>query len=180
MAAPIFTAANFLRAMQNTMPRGRAWPRDLASLQAIILSGLAPTYARLQASDNQLLLEAMPSTTTELLPEWEETLGLPDPCIGGNPTIDKRRAQVVARFANKGGQSIAFFTAYALTLGYVITITYDFAPFRFGDRMGSRFGGSGNIFYWTVNTPGPGPLADLECEFERLKPAHTVVLFNYT
>ncbi|MBM6414851.1 YmfQ family protein, partial [Lacticaseibacillus paracasei] len=135
---------------------------------------------RLCARDNQLIVEANPSTTTELLPEWEETMGLPDPCAGPAPTIDQRRAQVLARFANSGGQSIPFFIAYALTLGYAITITV-YTPYTFGMVFGLPMYGDAFIFAWTVNAPLAAEANNvLECEFERLKPAHTTVNFIYS
>lgn len=180
MAAPIFSISDFLQALQNLLPRGRAWPRDSESLLTKVLTGLAPTYARLAARDNQLILEALPSTTTELLPEWELTLGLPDPCAGEAPTIEARRAQVVARFANDGGQSATFFIGYALTLGYVITITV-YTPWTFGLPLGLPLYGEDWALAWTVNAPAAAGDNDvLRCEFERLKPAHTVVNFVYT
>lgn len=180
MPAPLFLASDFAKALQNLLPRGRAWPQDADALQSKVIAGLAPTYARLAARDNQLIVEGFPGTTTELLPEWEESLGLPDPCAGLAPTIDERRDQVVARFANTGGQSAPFFIAYALTLGYVITITLN-SPYRFGMPFGLPMYGEKWIFAWTVNAPMAASLNNvLECEFERLKPAHTVVSFIYS
>lgn len=180
MAAPLFTTSDFVTALQNLLPRGRAWPRDLESLMAKTLTGLAPTYSRLAARDNQLIVEALPASTTELLPEWEETLGLPDPCAGPTPTIDERRAQVVARFSNTGGQSAAFFIAYALVLGYTITITV-YTPYTFGMPFGLPMYGESWAFAWTVNAPLAAEANQvLACEFERLKPAHTIVNFVYS
>lgn len=180
MAAPVFLASDFVTALQGLLPRGRVWPRESTSLMATVIEGLAPTYARLAARDNQLILEALPSTTTELLPEWEQTLGLPDPCAGAAPTIEARRAQVVARFANDGGQSIPFFIAYAATLGYAITITL-YEPYGFGMGFGLPFGGEDWAFAWTVNAPlAAGDNDVLACEFQRLKPAHTIVNFVYS
>jgi len=180
MGAPVFTAQNFVTALQNLLPRGRAWPRDADALFTKVLAGLAPTYARIAARDNQLIVEGLPSTTTELLPEWEESLGLPDPCAGAAPTIDARRAQVVARFSNDGGQSAAFFIAYALTLGYAITITV-YRPYTFGMPFGLPMWGDAYAFAWTVNAPLAAEANDvLECEFQRLKPANTVVNFIYS
>jgi len=180
MSAPVFSQSDFASAMQYLMPRGRAWPRDPASLQSALILGLAATYARLQNRDNDLISEALPSSTNQLLPEWESSLGLPDPCSGGGATTAARRAQVVARFADGGGQSTAFFIAYAATLGYAITITYGALAYRFGARFGGHFASDLSAYTWTVNTPGPGPIKVLECEFARLKPAHTTVVFNYT
>lgn len=180
MVAPAFSVSDFVAAMQNLLPRGRAWPRDTDSLMTKVWNGLAPTYATLAARDNTLIIEALPSTTTELLPEWEETLGLPDPCAGASPTIETRREQVVARFTNSGGQSAAFFIAYAARLGYVITIDV-YSAWRFGMRFGLPLRSIDWSFAWTVNAPLAAETNDvLACEFERLKPANTIVNFVYS
>ena len=138
-----------------------------------------------------------PRALVELLPEWEESLGLPDPCAGESPTIQARQQQVVARFTAGGGQSKGFFINYAATLGYDITIT-ESSPFVFGDTFGSALNGPDWAHTWQVNAPSFSierftfgrdafgePFAEwdnnvLQCEFNRLKPAHTILLFSYS
>ncbi|WP_197520275.1 putative phage tail protein, partial [Paraburkholderia tropica] len=56
------------------------------------------SYERSTSRANYLLIDSFPPTAYELLPEWESTLGLPDPCAGEAPTIPQRQAQVLARF----------------------------------------------------------------------------------
>ncbi|WP_269501116.1 YmfQ family protein [Burkholderia sp. IMCC1007] len=185
MLAPNFTAADFLKALQGLLPRGRIWPRADDAVQTQVLSGLAPSYERQTARANYLLVDAFPGTAYELLPEWEETLGLPDPCAGESPTISNRQAQVVMRLANNGGQSIAFYYGQAALIGCSIIIEQQ-APFGMGSSgMGDPMGGSEWAHVWTVwipfnDTPGAAQYwgnAVLECEFETLAPAHTVVQF---
>ena len=133
----------------------------------------------------------------ELLPEWESTLGLPDPCAGQQPTVLARRAQVVARLTGIGGQSVAYYVAQASSLGYSITVQ-QFAPSRFGRPFGSPFGNVDWAYAWqvtvaqyTVNqfrfgTDAFGePFASwgstvLQCELLASKPAHTILNFQYT
>lgn len=198
MAAPNLLAADFLGAIQKLLPRGRVWPRDQNSVQAQALAGLAPSYARNTARANYLLVDAFPGTTYELLPEWELSLGLPDPCAGDQPTIRARRNQVVARLANGGGQSVPYFIGAALNLGYSVTVT-QYAPARIGQsRVGEPLCGTDWAFAWQINSPlntvlrsrvGSStvgePLASwsnsvLECELNALKPAHTTLIFSYT
>lgn len=166
-------------------------------MQTHALEGFAPSYVRQNARDNQLLVDAFPVTTTELLPEWEETLGLPDPCAGEAPTTAARRAQVIARIKALGGQSEAYFIAFAASLGYSITIS-EFTPFRMGQqRMGDQLGGPDWAFAWSIHSPyvseiffqtGLSAMGDalaswnnnvLECEMATIKPAHTVLIFAY-
>ncbi|HEY2010521.1 MAG TPA: YmfQ family protein [Rhizomicrobium sp.] len=196
MTAPVFSAADFVSAMQALLPRGRAWPRDAGEVLTQTLNGFAPTFARSAARANALLSDAFPAGTFELLPQWEESLGLPDPCAGQAPTTDTRRAQVVARFTHDGGQSVAYFIDLAAALGYTITIT-QFAPSQFGRVFGSPFGGTPWAHAWQVNaaefepsqmTFGQafgGPFAFwsnavLECELRAAAPAHTTLLFSYS
>ncbi|WP_244933763.1 putative phage tail protein [Pandoraea apista] len=106
------------------MPRGAVWPRDPDALQTKVIRGLSSIYAQNTARANNLLIDSFPGTAFELLPEWEKTLGLPDPCAGVAPTIEARRAQVVARLAAVGGQSVAYFIQLATNLGYWSGPTY--------------------------------------------------------
>ncbi|WP_241300461.1 YmfQ family protein [Burkholderia stabilis] len=197
MLAPNFTAANFLKALQGLMPRGRVWPRASDAVQTQVLSGLAPSYERQTARANYLLTDAFPPTAYELLPEWEETLGLPDPCAGPAPTIPQRQSQVVARFVGGGGPSIADLIQFAANLGYPITIT-QFVEARAGQlTAGGASAGTAWSFTWQVNAPlntivfaraGAMAAGDalaswgnsvLECELRAVAPAHTILIFAY-
>jgi uncharacterized protein YmfQ (DUF2313 family) len=197
MLAPNFKAADFLAAMQALLPRGRVWPRDPDAVQTKVLSGLAPSYERQTARANYLLVDAFPSTTYELLPEWESTLGLPDPCAGTAPTIAARRAQVIARLTAQGGASIPALTAFAASLGYTVAIT-QYTQARAGMlRAGQPCCGYDWNFAWKITAPlntvvravagsmaAGDPLASwgnkvLECEFRAVMPAHTIPIFAY-
>ena len=90
-----------------------------------------------------------------------------------------------------------YFEAVAAELGYQVTIT-EFFPFRAGaSKAGDPAAGDAWAFAWQVNAPettiwefkaghstAGEPLRTwgnekLECVIERLKPAHTEVLFAY-
>lgn len=198
MGAPIFSDADFLSALQAILPRGRVWPKEPDAIQTQTLNGLAPTFSRISQAANDLLVDAFPETTFELLPEWEETLGLPDPCAGVSPTIQARRAQVLARFIGNGGQSAPYFILYAKNLGFAVTIT-SYTPFRMGQqRMGDQLGGPDWAFTWAINSAlntlvsfrmGQSAMGEpleswgntvLECELSSIAPAHTLLKFNYS
>lgn len=189
-------AGDFLRAFMSLLPRGRVWSRDVSSVQSRALLGLVTIYEDSTARANQLLVDAFPGSTYELLPEWELTLGLPDPCAGPAPTIQARRAQVVARLTATGGQSIPYFTGLAKSLGYEVTVT-QFMPSRFGKCFGTPFGGVDWAHAWQINAPTftvnrlrfgdsfGSPFSYwtnnvLQCELQSVKPAHTVLNFSYS
>lgn len=197
MGAPVRTAADFAEEFLALLPTGPMWPRDPDAPMVQFVTAITPTYARICARDANLLVDAFPVEPVELLPEWETTLGLPDPCAGPSPTLQRRQQQVAARFVATGGQSADYFVSVAAALGYPITIT-QFAPFRVGrDRCGDPLRGPAWAFAWQVNAPTftveyfrvgqdavGEPLAEwgntvLQCELQRLAPGHTTLLFSY-
>lgn len=187
--------SDYLAALQATLPRGRAWPHDPDATMTQLLAGFALSQGRVGAREAELLTDSFPATTVELLPEWEESLGLPDPCLGQNPLTSVRQAQVVARLTLPGGQTIAFFEALALQLGGSITVT-EYAPFRWGiDHWGAPFYSAAWADIWLVTLSDTAEFrfeyglshwgepywqvigGAISCEIVRLAPAHTRVNF---
>lgn len=186
MSAPQYTAADYLGAMQALMPRGRVWPRDPDAVQTKVLAGLTKHYEVQNERSAQLLVDAFPATTLELLPEWEASLGLPSSAAGPAPSIAARQALVLARFVGAGGISTADFTGYALLLGFEITIA-GHAPFRCGQsRCGGQLGDVERMFAWTVTARALASMpfgaygqAVFESEFLRLAPPYAVLNFIF-
>lgn len=198
MAAPAYAAADYAEALKNLLPRGRVWAKDFGSVLSSVMLAIAPTYERSGARAAYLLVDAFPGQSVELLPEWESTLGLPSECTGPLATVQQRQLAVLAKWTATGGQSIAYFTAVALALGWEITVT-EFAPFRADiSHADDPLGDESSIFVWQVNAPlvttiwfsadlssADEPLASwgnapLECELTAIKPAHTYLQFAYS
>jgi uncharacterized protein YmfQ (DUF2313 family) len=197
MLAPVVTAQDYLWQFLRLLPRGRVWQRGWGSVEAQDLLTLMPTWGRLHARANELLVETFPCSTTELLPEWEASLGLPDPCTGQLETLQQRTAAVCAKFAARGGQSVQYYTALAAAHGYTIEIT-QYAAFRV-DINGAEdpLYDEAWDFAWMVTAPTTSityfsadvslveePLAwwgneQLECLIRAVAPAHTQVMFQY-
>jgi uncharacterized protein YmfQ (DUF2313 family) len=197
MPAPSFTDADFLSGFQQLLPTGPVWPRDADSTQTQTFAALIQGYTVNAYRAVNLLTDAFPVAPVELLTEWELTLGLPDPCAGPSPTLQQSQQQVNARFIGSGGQTIDYFISVAAALGYEITIT-QFTPYAVGQPVGQPITGAAWTFVWQVNAPTFSihyfevghdtvgePLASwgntvLQCELQRLAPAHTTILFNYS
>lgn len=202
MSAPAYTAEDYRAALQALLPRGRVWPRDPESTLAKALLGLCAIYERSNARANYLLVDAFPATTYELLPEWEATLGLPDPCVTDTQSIAQRVAAVKSRFTDSGGQSVAHFIAIAQSLGIqgpggaAPTIT-EFKSQTVIDDVDEPIYGQDWAFAWQLNAAlnsvftldVTGSVADplaswsneaVECRLKSIKAAHTEVLFAYT
>lgn len=194
---PPFGNADYQAAMLALMPRGIIWPRGPQSVQSETLAALAPSYTRSTAAALQVLVDASPATTQNLLPEWEESLGLPDPCTPASPTLEQRQANVRAKFAARGSMSVSYFITLAATLGFDITIT-EFTDYTIGEAVGLPMYGPAWAYAWQVSSPQiqtfyfeagssavGDPLAtfdvgELVCQFLRYKPAETIVFFSFT
>jgi len=198
MSTPVYSIDDFHQALRNLMPRGRAWEKETGSVPDQTLGVFAPSFQRSSAAAISLISDAFPATALDLIPEWQETLGLPDPCAGGSPTVPQERRQIVARLTNNGGQNAAYFIAFAARLGYTVTITND-APFRCGQSAcGQHLGSQEWFFGWVVHAPaytanpflvGQSTAGDplnsganlvLQCELSEAAPAHTVLKFSYS
>ena len=125
---PALSDADFQAALLRLMPRGRVWRNDPESNLSALAGALAPSWTRNTAAAAQVLIDASPATTQNLLVEWENSLGLPDPCTAPNPSIEQRQAAVRAKFGARGALTTAYFITLAAALGFTITIT-EFSPY---------------------------------------------------
>jgi uncharacterized protein YmfQ (DUF2313 family) len=193
------TSTDYLRQLQALLPPGPAWPNDDDALLTRLLGAIAAELARVDGRAQRLIEEADPRTVAELFIDWEAVAGLPDTCVttfGGDQTLAQRRAALVGRLTTLGGQAPAYFVGLAAALGYAITIT-EFSAHTVNDDVDALIYDTAWNFAWqvnsaldavtdiTVDSTVDDPIAAwgtalLECVINRVKPAHTTVLFSYT
>lgn len=189
-------AAEYLSLYQGLLPVGGAWPREPQATLTKVLSAEADELTRIHNRAVDLLDEADPRDTTEMIGDWERVTALPDKCSAAYvTTLQERRAAVVARLTARGGQSRAFYIALAAALGYTVAIT-EFRPFTCETPCANAIYDEAWRFTWRVDapevtirefscaSPSDEPLRKwgnelLECAIRRVKPAHTNVLFGY-
>lgn len=193
-----YSKDEYQQALAALLPEGAAWPRDAGSVLMRLLGGLAAELERIDARAALLMAETDPASTTELLADWERVVGLPDPCVTQAQTVAERRAALEGRLTSVGGQSRAFFFQLAQRLGYTVTID-EFASAAAATAAGISFTGNEWAHTWRVNVPatvgitpfraGAGAAGEplrawsnevIECQFKRLKPAHSRLLFAYS
>jgi uncharacterized protein YmfQ (DUF2313 family) len=201
MLAPLYSVLDYLWQFQRLLPRGRIWHRGWGTVQAEDILTLLPQTVRLNQRAIDVLRETFPCTTLELLPEWEATLGLPDPCIGQLDTIQQRQQAVCLKFTARGGQSADYYIRLAASIGYTITITTFLAsPFVVDhSRVDDPLDDEQWAYVWQVNVAAGAdtlvyfrvdestvdePLvafgnAMLECLLRAAAPAHTQIIFAY-
>lgn len=193
------SAADYREQLWQLMPRGLAWSRVKGGAEDLLLAGLAGELARLDGRAVYLALyEFYGQSTRELLPEWEFEYGLPDECGDPGDTYELRILELLRKIRALGGQSRAYFIGLAKALGYEVEIDEPL-PFRAGlNRAGERLCGREWRHVWHVTGPevqvfrfrsGRNRAGErlrhwrgldrLECLFNKLKPAHTWVIFGY-
>lgn len=157
-----FGEPEYLRQLLELMPPGAAWTRHASSVFYKLLSGLAPEFARAQARAKALLAELNPATAVEMLPEYEEINGLPDPCAPPPTTTEDRQAALAARLLDDAGHNPADYVALAEALGHTGTTVHrrPYPPFRAGiGRAGQRIYGNewAHVFGVAYMTDAIGP-----------------------
>ncbi|HGY4723276.1 TPA: putative phage tail protein [Citrobacter amalonaticus] len=118
MAHPV---KDWLSALWQCMPRGRAWSRENNGPLTRFLRGFTRRLNAAETSADSLLPEMRPETTVQLLEEWEDYLALPE-CSQGTADREKRRAAVVEKYHRKGGLEGWRIEQAANNLGFTIRV----------------------------------------------------------
>ena len=148
-----------------------------------------------QISAERLLTEMFPDVAHSLLSDWERICALiPD----ADAPLQARRNAVLKKLREIGGLSRSYFIDLAASYGWIIAID-ELLPFMAGwGRCGDPLYEEQVRWIWRVNISGQAaysfragssaagerlswwtPNIELETLLEELKPAHTVVIFNY-
>lgn len=149
-----------------------------------------------QHSANRVTAAVTPYLAGPLLPDWERLCAIAPPVGAG---YQQRLQAVLAKLAETGGLSIAYFTRLAEGMGFRVTILEP-QPLRAGSgRAGDIVWVPDIVWVWQVIVHGPtshvfrfrvGQSAAgerltvfgdvlVEALFKDLKPAHTFVYFAY-
>lgn len=195
-------AAKYSRLLRRLFPRGKAWENVNTSDSTIykLLSSLSLEFCRVDERAKELIREVDPTSTFELLEDWERLLGLPDSCDPEeDKTLEERRRRVLQVLTTQGGQNEQFYKELAANFGFDVDVisAEDQPPFTAGSRAGDRLTNGTWRYAFVIKAPaeflitfkaGQGtagqPLVKigndtLQCLMEKHKPAHTIVLFSF-
>lgn len=153
-----------------------------------LLSCFASELSRFETRVNDMERELVPGLSLELLPRWEEMLGLPESCDIDNPqTIEERQRAAHAKYYG-AFQTVTnqYLVDYAAALGFEITVEeqiLDDGSFILGQAImgagGNVMGGRGTYAILKITViSGTGNGEQLQCTFARIKPAHTVIVWE--
>lgn len=182
------TREAYLEELVALLPQGAAWPREGDRALIGVLDALAAEFERVDQRAEALMVEADPRSADEMLADWERAFGLPDGCVVAEPTVEGRRLALHQRVAALGGQSTPYYVGLSALLGYDAAVE-TFRPSRLGFTLPRPLAALPWAFAWRVEVHGaidPEALSpiyastDLECVVRRIRPAHTVVSFDWS
>jgi uncharacterized protein YmfQ (DUF2313 family) len=180
------------------MPVGRAWSNAFNADSNIgkLIKGLAIEYYRLSVMTQKISTEMDINQTTDLITEWEESVGIPDDCFSNEENLERRRLQAREKLANFGGvQKVEDFERVAAVFGFTVDVRpasstqifpYTFPLTLYDSSRDLRHtieveiigGVAGEIFPLTFPfTFTEGGESFLRCIFEALAPANVNVIF---
>lgn len=195
--------AKYSKLIRKLFPRGWAWSRINESDSNLYrtLDALSVEFCRVDERARALVNEVDPTSTFELLEDWERLLGLPDSCDPEeDKTIQERRTRVLQVLTTRGGQNEQFYKELASNFGFDVDVisAEDQPPFTAGhSSAGDRLTNGNWRYAFVIKAPaeflikfraGQGtagqPLVKigndtLQCLMEKHKPAHTIVLFSF-
>lgn len=190
------------------LPPGAAWgtpdgeAHDPASEMSTFWRGFAKMLKPLYAQAFTTTLESTVSTITNSLEDWEIDLGLPDPCLGGDQTVETRLRSVISKVLASATITPGDFLCLADRLGFAIRIEepevfecgisecaldHEAATINLdvewvvhlaagpSDYFEAGIGEAGEtrLLDWPANT-------ELECILRPLRPAWSLLYFDYS
>lgn len=193
------TATDYAQQLTALLPPGPAWEAELQPQLHALLGAIAQEFGRIDARSAQLMREAFLATFHEALTDWEQTLNLPDICLGPTGTVAERKAMVRMRLVEQGGQTPAYYVQLAARMGYRNASVQELRAPRFGrSRFGhDHFGSLAAQFMWVLHAGerlaggarfglsvwgerfGSNPSNALACVIRRAAPAHTLEFVDF-
>jgi len=194
---PRHSASQYARLKQFLLAPGKAFNRIVGSDLTALIEGLCEEFDRLDQRATDIIEEAYPNTTTELLPDYERVFALPDSCIDQEQSIAERRVALVEKMTYTGEATPASIEAGAAALGFDIEVI-EYKPFQCGVSVcGDPLSNDDWIYCITVAADeftetaficGGSQCGDplrkvvnevLECYIASIIPAHVCVIFTF-
>ncbi len=194
---------DYKKLFQELLPKGPAWSREPKSTMSNLANAVASFFYYIHQRVEKAGKEIYPHSCDETLPDWEKTYELPEPCKHGNhaegQTFQERKNDVIVKMNRRFAPTVENFAKVAQALGYKVSVT-TYPPAICGlARCGDRLGGGKSASYYVLTVVDGARLTyarcgvsrcgeplcrityatDLECLFERIKPAHLIFKISY-
>ena len=151
------------------------------------LLALGAEYLRMEEYLNYISTEFNLTTTSDLIEEFEFDYGMNSNCFTQftlTGTIEERINAIITVIASRGTSTESDFEFIANLLGFTVTVTanHPITPNQINDRWKIFVDIAGaiteNVFPYTFPIPfGNSTQSILECWFDKLKPAHSILVY---
>lgn len=187
-----------LMMLQALLPPGIAWTREPGKVLTRLLDGFSGLFATIDKRAEDLIYESDPTTTTEMLEDWERVTGLPDPCLGPGPSEAIRRERLRTRLIPPETCNPSDIISLAASLGYQGCTIQELDTFRCTSQCTESLYSEDSIFSWVLVVPATANIQHfttqsrctdqlagisghelLECVIRETTPIHTEVMFAY-
>lgn len=184
------------RQFADHLPEGRAWNNKINedSIMYKNIKSLASAFNIVQQQIEEIATEFNINLTVDLLPDWEESVGIPDDCIFELESLEERRETVIQRLKKVPVVTKAEFEALALSLGTEVTVTpggsVEGFPLTFPFNFSSTFpkfrmfvyfpNGNGDRLGFPYNFPltfGSFNIDIIKCVFDKVAPASIEIIY---
>lgn len=160
----------------SNLPSDICFSRDKESNTYKFFESLCTQWKEINEKISDFINNRSPRITNIFLEEWESVVGIPDSCFLVAETTEQRRKNIIFKLRAINITSSQDFIELASILGFTITITSgsaqgSFFPFTFPHIFEIPINSSSR---WVVNG-SDDPL--LQCVFNKLKPAQTIIEF---
>lgn len=177
------SVAEYRGLLQALLPRGKAWVLRPEGLAYLFVSGAVVELVRAHDWLVDLIAEMDPSASTDLLPAWERSVGLPEDGEEIAATSAARRLDIVAKFLARRIRTEADWVALAEAAGFAgayVTQASDSMCTCNSTCNAYVQGPYYDAFVFTLHMPGGAPNTAFETLCRRVKQAGVRVLFDYT
>lgn len=183
LSEPLSTA-DYTQQLKQLLPKGFVWIPEADSVLDKTLNGLATELARVDGRACDLIEDTIPSLNEsfdELLGDWERVAGSPDDCFDTeNITPLERKRALVEKLNRASGQSELYFISLIEGLTGESASVTTYKQFQVGlSRAGDPLTNAEWVHTWQLNLPAVLIGSPVECVINKIKPAHTQLLFNY-
>jgi uncharacterized protein YmfQ (DUF2313 family) len=162
-----------------------------------VLIGLACEWLRFRDKVDEVYDDYDINQTTQQIEEWERVVGIPDDCFGNSGTLEQRRTNILLKLAGTNATTAKQFETIAAILGFTVTVengvdtstlplnlpflllTEAEAPFVIVVTLDASLQPSGLPVTLPFTLTEQAPVI-LQCFFNKLKPANTIVIFRYS
>ena len=143
----------YTQILQALLPQGRIWPRDSEATLTNLLQSWADEMARVDGRADDLMDEVDPSTTLEMLSDFERVCGLPGKCADRRGDRGAKARRGPGQAHQPGRADPGLFHQLGLRNWATRWRSRNLGPFELGGATGDRAYGTPWAHAWRVHGP---------------------------